>query len=159
MPPKILSGIGAINQLEPHIANKGNKVLIVSDNVMTKIGNVARLSNLLDKCEISYEVYDKVDGEPTDVVVEKGVSLFKQTGCKFIIALGGGSPIDAAKAIGFMSVSNGKIRDYMGMVVDFEIPYLVAIPTTAGTGSEVTQFTIITDTESNVKMLLREASP
>lgn len=155
MPSKILSGIGAINQLEPHIRNKGDKALIVSDSIMTKIGNVERLSSILDKCGISYEVYDEVDSEPTDLVVEKGVSVFQQTNCKFIIALGGGSPIDAAKAIGFMSVSSGKINDYMGEVINTETPYLVAIPTTAGTGSEVTQFTIITDTENNIKMLLK----
>jgi 1,3-propanediol dehydrogenase len=155
MPSKILSGIGAINQLEPHIRNKGDKALIVSDSIMTKIGNVERLSSILNKCGISYEVYDEVDSEPTDLVVEKGVLVFQQTNCKFIIALGGGSPIDAAKAIGFMTVSSGKISNYMGEVINTEIPYLVAIPTTAGTGSEVTQFTIITDTENNVKMLLK----
>ena len=155
MPPKILSGIGAIKELGLHIRDHKSKALIVTDGVMIKIGNVARLTKILDESSISYIVYDEVNSEPTDKIVEQGVVVFKKSACDFIIALGGGSPIDAAKAIGVMAVNKGKISDYVTKVIDTEIPYLVAIPTTAGTGSEVTQFTIITDTEKNIKMLLK----
>jgi len=155
MPPKILTGIGAIKELSLHIKNNKSKALIVTDAIMTKIGNVAKLTRILDASKISYIIYDEVNSEPTDKIVEQGVVVFKQNACDFIIALGGGSPIDAAKAIGVMAVNDGKISDYMKKIINTEIPYLVAIPTTAGTGSEVTQVTIITDTENNIKMLLR----
>jgi len=155
MPAKILSGIGAIKELNLHIGDHRSKALIVTDHIMTSIGNVAKLTKVLDEGGILYSIYDEVNSEPTDKIVEQGVVVFKQSACDFIIALGGGSPIDAAKAIGVMAVNNGKISDYMKKIIDTEIPYLVAIPTTAGTGSEVTQVTIITDTENNVKMLLK----
>ena len=158
VPPKILSGIGAVEDLKLHIATKAGKALIVTDSVMSKIGNVTKLTKILDESNIKYSIYDEVNSEPTDTLVEKGVTVYKENGCDFIIALGGGSPLDAAKAIGVMSVNSGKISDFMGKVIDMEIPYLVAIPTTAGTGSEVTQFTIITDTKNNVKMLLKGPS-
>jgi len=158
MPPKILSGINAMAELGSYIEDKGKKTLIVTDGMMTKMGNVEKLTKILDQAGVAYEVYDEVNSEPTDIIVEKGVSIFKEANCNFIIALGGGSPLDAAKAIGFMSVSAGKISDYMQKIITTDVPYLVAIPTTAGTGSEATQFTIITDTVNNVKMLLKGPS-
>lgn len=154
VPSKILSGIGAIAQLGDAIRGKGEKALIVTDKFMVQFGNVAKVTAALDHCGIAYTVYDGVNGEPTDQMVDEGVRLYQETSCDFLIGLGGGSPIDTAKAIGFMSVSSGKISSYMKKVIDVPVPYLVAIPTTAGTGSEATQFTIIADTENNVKMLL-----
>ena len=71
------------------------------------------------------------------------------------MALGGGSPIDSMKAIGSLAAKGGKISDYMGKVIDVPMPPMAAVPTTAGTGSEATQFTIITDTEKDIKMLLK----
>lgn len=155
MPPKIVSGPGAVAQIYDHIRGKGKKALIVTDNSMVKFKTLDRLTDTLEQQGVAYEVYAEVNSEPTDSIVEKGVLCFKKSGCDFIIALGGGSPIDAAKAIGFMSVHPGKINSYMKSVITAEIPFLVAIPTTAGTGSEVTQFTIITDTVNNIKMLLK----
>lgn len=155
IPQKILSGIGAIKKIGLHIGDTRKKALIVTDHMMNKIGNVAKVTQILDENQISYSIYDEVNSEPTDKVVEQGVMAFKGNSCDFIIALGGGSPIDAAKAIGVMAVSTGKISDYMKKVIEIETPYLVAIPTTAGTGSEVTEYTIITDTENNIKMLLQ----
>lgn len=154
VPAKILSGAGAINQIGAHIQGKGKKAFIVTDRFMVQFGNVAKVTATLDTCDIEYTVYDGVNGEPTDKMVEEGVKLYKENDCDFLIGLGGGSPLDTAKAIGFMSNHTGKISSYMKKVIDTEVPYLVAIPTTAGTGSEATQFTIIADTENNVKMLL-----
>lgn len=155
IPQKILSGIGAIEKIGQHIGERKSKALIVTDQMMNKIGNVAKLTRILDENKISYHIYDEVNSEPTDKIVECGVQGFKENACDFIIALGGGSPIDAAKAIGIMAVSACPIVDYVKKIIDVDAPYLVAIPTTAGTGSEVTQYTIITDTENNVKMLLQ----
>jgi alcohol dehydrogenase class IV len=88
-------------------------------------------------------------------MIEKGLDLYKEEGCDFLIALGGGSPIDSMKAIAALAVNGGKMSDYMGKEIAGAIPPMVAIPTTAGTGSEATKFTIITDTEKDVKMLLK----
>lgn len=154
VPNVILSGEGAVNDIGNYLKEKGNKALLVTDKFMVQFGNAKKVTDALDKCKIKYTVYDGVNGEPTDEMVMKGVDVYKENNCDFLIGLGGGSPIDTAKAIGFMSVSNGKISDYMHQNIDIDVPYLVAIPTTAGTGSEATQFTIITDTKNNVKMLL-----
>jgi alcohol dehydrogenase len=154
VPAKIISGINVIDELGEHINGKGTKALIVTDPFMVKFGNAAKVEAALDKAGISYAIYDGASAEPTDTMVSDGLAVYKAEGCDFIIALGGGSPIDAAKAIAFMSVAQGKISDYMHVSIDMPVPYLVAIPTTAGTGSEVTKNTIITDTANNVKMLL-----
>lgn len=155
VPSKILSGVGAINELGANIKGKGTKALIVTDTFMIKFGNVARVTAALDSANIEYAVFDGVAGEPTDKMVAAGVQAYKENGCDFLVALGGGSPIDTAKAIGVMLAGEAeKISDYMHKSITVAVPYLVAIPTTAGTGSEATQFTIIADTENNVKMLL-----
>jgi alcohol dehydrogenase class IV len=100
-------------------------------------------------------MYEKVIMEPTQDYAEEGLKAFKEAGADFLIAVGGGSPMDAAKAIGALATNTGRISDFMGAN---KIPQpaapLIAIPTTAGTGSEVTPFTIITDTAKDVKMLI-----
>lgn len=154
VPQKILSGNGAIQELGSHIQGKGKKALIVTDKFMVQFGNVAKVTEVLDQAGIAYAVYDGANSEPTDLIVDAGVAMYKEQQCDLLIALGGGSPIDTAKAIGFMANSLGKIADYLHKTIDGEVPYLVAIPTTAGTGSEATKFTIIADTVNNVKMLL-----
>ena len=154
VPAKIISGENVIAELGSHIEGKGTKALIVTDEFMVKFGNVAKVEAALKAADIPYAVYAGANTEPTDKIVEGGLEVYRSEKCDFIIALGGGSPIDTAKAIGFMSVAEGKISDYMHVSIDMPVPYLVAIPTTAGTGSEVTKNTIISDTENNVKMLL-----
>lgn len=154
VPAKIISGAGVIDELGSHIQGKGTKALIVTDQFMVKFGNCAKVEAALKKADIPYVVFAGANSEPTDIIVNEGLKVYKEEGCDFIVALGGGSPMDTAKAIGFMSVSEGKISDYMHVNIDMPVPYLVAIPTTAGTGSEVTKNTIISDTENNVKMLL-----
>lgn len=154
VPAKIISGTNVISELGVHIQGKGTKALIVTDKFMIQFGNCAKVQAALDKARIPYAIYDGANTEPTDKIVEAGVQAYKAEKCDFLIALGGGSPMDTAKAIAFMSVCPGKISDYMHRVIDMPVPYLVAIPTTAGTGSETTKNTIIADTEKNVKMLL-----
>ncbi|WP_196605574.1 iron-containing alcohol dehydrogenase [Pectinatus haikarae] len=154
VPNKILSGEGAVKDIGQYLSGKVKKALLVTDKFMVQFGNAKKVTDALDACSIDYILYDGVNGEPTESMVEKGVSLYRENNCDFLIGLGGGSPMDTAKAIGFMSVSKGQLSDYMHKSIDTPVPYLVAIPTTAGTGSEATQFTIITDTKNNVKMLL-----
>ena len=154
VPAKIISGENVISDLGSHIGGKGTKALIVTDEFMVKFGNVAKVEAALKAADIPYVVYAGANTEPTDKIVEGGLEVYRSEKCDFLIALGGGSPIDTAKAIAFMSVAEGKISDYMHVNIDMPVPYLVAIPTTAGTGSEVTKNTIISDTTNNVKMLL-----
>lgn len=155
MPGKIISGSGALEQSEQYFGKLGKKALIVTDEVMVKLKNLHRVTEVLDKAGVAYSVYDGIGGEPTDTMIEKGLGIYQEEGCDFFIALGGGSPIDSMKAIAALAVNGGKMSDYMGKEIAGAIPPMVAIPTTAGTGSEATKFTIITDTEKDVKMLLK----
>ncbi|HEX3022466.1 MAG TPA: iron-containing alcohol dehydrogenase, partial [Lachnospiraceae bacterium] len=133
----------------------GRKAFIVSGKVVTKLGTVQILMDRLKSWNIEYELFNDVIGEPTDEMLTAGVKAYKDAKCDFCIAIGGGSPLDLAKAIIAMTVLDGDITDYQGKMIEGVFPPLVAIPTTSGTGSETTKFTIITDTKRNVKMLLK----
>lgn len=155
VPGKIISGSGALETAGTSLGRMGKKALIVTDPVMIQLGNCSRVESALRKQDIDYVIYSDITGEPTDTMIEKGLKVYRENGCDFLIGLGGGSPIDSMKAIAALAANGGSISDYMGKVIDGELPPMAAIPTTAGTGSEATQFTIITDTEKDIKMLLK----
>lgn len=155
MPKQVISGADALAQSKEVIRSLGTKALVVSGKVMNRIGNVKIVTDLLDEIGIGWAVYDDITGEPDDVMIDGGVEAYKANGCDFLIAIGGGSPMDSMKAIGALITNPGKIADYMGKEITNPLPPMVAIPTTAGTGSEATQFTIITDTKTSIKMLLK----
>lgn len=155
VPGRIISGAGALEMAEEALKEMGKKALIVTDRVMVQLGNCAKAEAALRNQGIEYAVYAEINGEPTDTMIEKGLEIYRREGCDFLVALGGGSPIDSMKAIASLAVNGGRIADYMGSVIDVKMPPMAAIPTTAGTGSEATQFTIITDTEKDIKMLLK----
>ena len=155
VPGQIITGSGALNMAEETLKGLGKKALIVTDKVMIQLGNCAKVEAALKNQGVDYAIYSEIVGEPSDVMIENGLKAYKEEGCDFLVALGGGSPIDSMKAIGSLVVNGGNISDYMGKIIDVEMPPLVAIPTTAGTGSEATQFTIITDTKKDIKMLLK----
>lgn len=156
-PGQIYTGEGALDMAEEKLGTLGKKALIVTDKVMVELGNAAKVETALKNQKIEYVIYSEINGEPTDTMIEGGLNLYKEEGCDFIVALGGGSPIDSMKAIGALVSNGGQISDYMGKVITKAAPSLVAISTTAGTGSEATQFTIITDTKNDIKMLLKGA--
>lgn len=155
VPGQIISGSGALSMAEAAISGLGKKAFIVTDKVMIQLGNCAKVEEALKNRGVEYAIYSEITGEPTDVMIDNGLKLYKEEGCDFMVALGGGSPIDSMKAIAALVVNGGNISDFMGKVIDVEVPPMVAIPTTAGTGSEATQFTIITDTKKDIKMLLK----
>ncbi|MGN8632732.1 iron-containing alcohol dehydrogenase [Blautia sp. HCP3S3_G3] len=155
VPGQIITGSGALDMAEASIGQLGKKPMIVTDKVMIQLGNCEKVENALKNQGVDYTIYSEIVGEPTDVMIANGLKQYKEEGCDFLVALGGGSPIDSMKAIGSLVENGGSISDYMGKVIDVPMPPMVAIPTTAGTGSEATQFTIITDTEKDVKMLLK----
>lgn len=139
------------------MAGLGKKALVVTDEVMIRLGNLAHVEEALKNCGIQYAVYSGISGEPTDRMIAAGLEVYQREGCDFLVALGGGSPIDSMKAIGALVGNGGVITDYLGKVIEKPAPPMVAVPTTAGTGSEATQFTIITDTLRDIKMLLKGA--
>ncbi|BDR80091.1 iron-containing alcohol dehydrogenase [Clostridium tetani] len=158
IPGNIIYGKNALKESSKNIKELGGKALIVTDKIMVEIGNVKKVSEVLDDIGIKYEIYDGINSEPTDVMVDKGIEIYNNSHCDFLIAIGGGSPIDTSKAIGAMVINLGNINDYMGKIIENAPPSIVAIPTTAGTGSEATEFTIISNTKDNIKMLLKGKS-
>lgn len=155
MPQQVFMGEGALAMSGSALRKLGEKALIVTDQVMVQLGNVKKLTDLLDSIGVKYAVYPEITGEPTDQMIERGAAVYREEGCDFLAAVGGGSPIDSMKAIGALIGNGGRISDYMGREITGNVPALAAVPTTAGTGSEATQFTIITDTQNDVKMLLK----
>lgn len=131
-----------------------SKPLIITDKMMVQLGYVQQIQDILQTQNIQADVYDNTVPEPTDSSIEEGVAMVRAGDYDSIIALGGGSPIDSAKAIGILGKYGGLIRDYKfpRQVNESGLP-IIAIPTTAGTGSEATKFTIITDEANNEKLL------
>lgn len=154
--PRIMEiGAGALSKL-PSIVQSlgGKKPLIITDKMMVKLGYIERIQNLLSTAGLSADIFDGTEPEPTAASIEAGVQCVLNNNYDVIIALGGGSPIDSAKAIAILGKHGGNIRDYKfpRQVNEAGIP-IIAIPTTAGTGTEVTRFTIITDEKNDEKML------
>jgi len=158
MPKEVYSGSEALNEALTSFKDYGHKALIVTDQMMLKLGNVDKLTCLLAKEKIEYSIYPEVNSEPTDTIVDNGLIQYKKDNCDFMIAMGGGSPIDSMKAIAMLICLDKPLNSMMGKEFTQPRPKMIAIPTTAGTGSEATQFTIITDTTNNVKMLLKGSS-
>ena len=126
--------------------------LIVTDQNLQKLGHLDLILNILDKNKISYGLFSDVVEDPTDACVDAGLQVFKSAEYDCIIGLGGGSPMDTAKAISFMSVNAGHVRDYKAPAqIDVCGPPVILIPTTGGTGSELTRWCVITDTENTEK--------
>lgn len=149
--PKILEGMDKI----PKVLEKFNfnKVLVVTDKGITEVGLGKRLTDILDKAEISYEYYDNTVANPTVSNVEEAKDMYIEGGCQAIIALGGGSSMDCAKAAGArVAKPNQPVSKMKGILkIHKKIPLLLAIPTTAGTGSETTLAAVITDEETHHK--------
>lgn len=155
IPNHTVVGTNVLGEAAPLLKKMGNKAFIVTGRHVAVSDMMKQLTALLNENGIDCVIFDGITGEPTDTMIEKGVEMLKSSGCDFIIGIGGGSPLDSAKAIAAMTVNEGSIADYNGKEITGEILPLAAIPTTAGTGSEATKFTIITDSEKGIKMLLK----
>lgn len=155
IPNHTVVGTNVLGEAAPLLKKMGNKAFIVTGRHVAVSDMMKQLTALLDENGIDCVIFDGITGEPTDTMIENGVEMLKSSGCDFIIGIGGGSPLDSAKAIAAMAVNEGSISDYNGKEITGEILPLAAIPTTAGTGSEATKFTVITDSEKGIKMLLK----
>jgi len=157
MPNVNIMGSGGLADAAKEIQNAGfKKALIVTDAPLHRELKATRvLTDLLDGIGVRYAVYDRVEPNPTVAQVDGGAALLKEEECDFIISFGGGSPHDAAKAIGILATHGGDIRSYEGVnKMSKPMLPLVAINTTSGTASEMTRFAIITDQTRHVKMAI-----
>lgn len=156
MPAISLMGADCLKDAGEQVAELGfKKALIVTDKVLGQIGIVKKVTDVLDNKSIEYAIYDETKPNPTVKNVNDGLALLKEKECDFVISLGGGSAHDCAKGIALLATNGGEIKDYEG-VDKSKKPQLpmVGINTTAGTGSEMTLFAIITDEERHIKMAL-----
>jgi len=156
VPSTLIIGAGAVRELVPQIARIGaRRVLLVTDAFMKSTGLAGRVTGELEQAGITVTLFAGVQPDPTDINVNEGRLIYSDGHCEAVVALGGGSPIDAAKAIAVMAANPGPLSQYQGY---HKVPRagapLVAIPTTAGTGSEVTKVAVITDTARSVKMMM-----
>ena len=155
LPPRIITGENSLALAEKEFLTLGQRALIVTGPNVKKLDCFKKLTELLSKIGVAYRIYSEVTGEPDDVIVLNGLIKYRLEKCDHLIAVGGGSPIDTMKAIAALTVNSGRIADYMGKTIQGDLPPMAAIPTTAGTGSEATKFTVITDSETSIKMLLK----
>ncbi len=154
IPQDIVVGKGSLAKL-PEVAKKlgGTHGFIISGPHLNKMGIVKSCADALEQVGIPVDAYTETEGNPSVETVDRATSAFKESGADFIIALGGGSPMDVAKAVGVVAKYGGSITQYEGGgKVPGDIVPLIAIPTTAGTGSEVTAFSVITDHSRNYKL-------
>lgn len=156
VPSTIHFGIDAAKEAGAEATRLGaRRALLITDKVLASTGTVDPVILSLREAGTEAVIYDGVNSEPTIAHVQEGLNLLRERGCDILIACGGGSPIDVAKAIRVLATNEGSVEDYMGFnkIMKPGFP-LIAIPTTAGTGSEATMVTIITDTSRDVKMLI-----
>lgn len=152
--PRIIRiGGGVAKEVAEVMAQLGvNKPLIVTDGHMAGLGHLATITDVLDAAGVRWSVFDEVQEDPTDACVDAGLAALGAGAFDCIIGFGGGSPMDAAKAVSFMAVNLGHVRDYKAptQIDRCGLP-LILIPTTGGTGSELTRWCVITDTKNPEK--------
>lgn len=147
-------GVHALEDAAPVFPRLGRKALIVTGQSMVRQGHVATLEALLDAQGVAHVRFSEITGEPTDTMIDAGLTVYQQAGCDLAIGFGGGSALDAAKAIAVCAATGEKIVDFKGRAIDGSVAPVVCIPSTAGTGSEATKFTVITDTANDEKLLI-----
>lgn len=156
IPTVNLMGAGCLTEAADAVKAQGfKKALIVTDKILSQIGMVKQVADLLAERDVESVVFDGTQPNPTIGNVEAGLELLKANECDFVISLGGGSPHDCAKGIALVAANGGKIGDYEGVDQSAkpQLP-LIAINTTAGTASEMTRFCIITDEARHIKMAI-----
>lgn len=154
--PEIIFGKGALSQIAESSERLGaEKLLVVTDKGIIEAGWIEKAISILEGGRLDYEVWSHVTPNPRDYEVEEGSQRYLTSGCDAILAIGGGSSIDAAKGIAILATNDGDIHDYEGIdKIVKPLPPMVMVPSTAGTGADVSQFAVITDTRRKIKMVL-----
>jgi alcohol dehydrogenase class IV len=158
-PGKVLFGPKALDELKKEIGLK-EIPLITTDEGIVRSGILRKVTNLLEEIKVQYYVFDQVEPDPSLEVVEKAADAYRRYGCTLVIGLGGGSSIDVAKAVNICGSQEGSLEGSLteyaaGKPMEERLPPLYAIPTTAGTGSEATAASIISDHKNKLKMVIR----
>jgi alcohol dehydrogenase len=156
MPTRSIMGSGSMNEIPNEMKNYNvHKPLVVAGKVLQRTGIVQKVLDVLEHAGMQAVVVTDIQPNPTDENVHNAWEVYKTNKCDSIIALGGGSPMDAAKGVGILVNNGGNIRDYEGVdKTTRNMPPFIAVNTTAGTASEMTRFTIITDTSRHIKMAI-----
>ena len=154
IPGEVVFGEKSIAKLPEILASRNiSNVLLISDRGLEAAGMVKRITDIFEAYSIKYSLFLDVEANPSCDTVDNGTAIYNSKGLDGIVCLGGGSPMDTAKAIAVLATNGGKIQDYEG-ANKFKVTTvpIIAIPTTAGTGSEVTPFAVITDKKINYKL-------
>jgi 1,3-propanediol dehydrogenase len=154
--PEVIYGLGALSQIGKCCRRLGGeRILLVTDPGLIAAGWVDESTKYLSEEDLRYVIYDNVVTNPRDFQVEQGAEFYRLNNCDVIAAVGGGSPIDTAKGIGILTSNHGRIHEYEGAnLVTQPIPPLVCAPTTAGTGADVSQFSVIANKRTQEKMTI-----
>ncbi len=158
-PPELIEGPGAIGRLPAFIKGKGfGRVLVVTDKGLRSLGLLDGFLAGLEASGVAYAIYDGVQANPTIANIEEALALYRAERCEALVAFGGGSPMDCAKAAGARFANPGKtVRQLRGLLkVTRKPPVLFAVPTTAGTGSETTVAAVVTDPETHDKYAISD---
>jgi alcohol dehydrogenase class IV len=159
-PTRIVFGKGALREVPNHLARLGVKrPLLVTDGGVVATGIFARLTSVLEGAHVPFGAFDGVDPNPTGATVERGLAAYREAGCDGVVAIGGGSPIDAAKGVRLLATHPLPIAQYDDArdgwrLVTNPVPPMIAIPTTAGTGSEVGRSFVVTLQETGRKTVI-----
>ncbi len=154
--PEIIFGRGAMSQVGESALRVGaNKVFVVSDEGVTNAGWVERAVAYLNAVGLQYEIFYQLTSNPKDYEVTRGLQKYLDSGCDVLLAVGGGSPIDVAKSIAILATNGGRVQDYEGInKISKPLPPMLVVASTAGSGSEVTQFAIVVDSLRKLKMAI-----
>ncbi len=157
--PELIEGDGCFTRLPEFVKRKGfGNVMIITDKGLMKIGLLKPLFKALNESKVTYTLCDNVEANPKIDNIEEAVALYRDYGCQALIAVGGGSPMDTAKAVGARIARPKKSIEQMGgtLKVLWKIPTLFAVPTTAGTGSETTIAAVVTDRKTHHKYSIND---
>ncbi|MTI84786.1 MAG: iron-containing alcohol dehydrogenase [Firmicutes bacterium] len=154
--PEIIFGLGAISQVGDSALRLGaKKIFVVTDQGVMDAGWVEKALTYLDQVGLEYEVCHKITSNPKDNEVAACAQVYLDAGCDAVMGIGGGSAIDVCKAVAILASNGGSIHDYEGVnKISKPLPPMVMVPTTGGSGSEVSQFAIIVDRMRKIKMTI-----
>ena len=160
LPTRIEYGVGSTEKMADFANELGaRKVLLVTDRGIETAGILTAITDRLSDARLEFDVFSDVEPNPKDHNVHAGARMARSLQADCLVAVGGGSPIDCAKAIAVLATHEGQVRDYEGRdKISGNVLPLIAIPTTAGTGSEVTFSSVITDTAEGFKFTVKHAS-
>ena len=146
-PTRLFVGRGSVSNIPGILSERtGKKALVVTDKGLVKAGVAQQATGVLEAAGIPFAVYDGVEENPPAHVVQACFDLYESAGCDWLLAIGGGSSMDTAKCAGVLAENGGRIEDHFGLLQDRKrVPFLLCVPTTYGTASEVTPFAVVTD--------------